>query len=62
MIGDFNSDGRLDAAIQRVSGSDRVLLALIDTHGTIEIAELERATYLERNWIQVVSGVDPPRT
>lgn len=51
VIGDFNSDGRLDAAIQGVSGSDQVLLALIDTHGAIEIAELARGTYLERNFI-----------
>lgn len=50
VIGDFNSDGVLDAAVLGKSGSERVLLALIDTAGSVRISELERSPHVQ-SWI-----------
>lgn len=50
VIGDFNADEVSDAAVLGTIGSDRVVLALLDSSGSVRISELARAPHV-RTWI-----------
>ena len=57
VVGDFNSDGVLDAALLGKTGSERVLLALVDTAGSVRVSELERHPHVP-SWIDTGARIE----